>query len=258
MKYRLILFSLAIPMLFASPLSAEDSNQYYEVRSYVLGDQGDVKALDQYFEQALLPALKRQGVGPVGVFTNSANDETGSARLVVVIPHASADQIAGVKAKVEADPQYQATAKDYLDRAPDQPPYQRIESELLVAMDCMPQLQVAQESLSNPERVYEFRIYESANERLGELKVDMFNSGEVPIFLDCGIQPVFIGQAVVGPFTPSLSYLTVYPSESARIEAWKAFRVHPDWQVLKEVAKYQGTVSKIHKYVLIPKPYSQM
>jgi hypothetical protein len=122
----------------------------------------------------------------------------------------------------------------------------------------MPKLEVNSDSLKNQERVYELRIYESANERLGDLKVEMFNSGEVPIFLDCGIQPIFIGQALVGPFTPSLTYLTVYPSEEKRGQAWQDFRVHPDWQVLKEVEKFKGTVSKIYKYVLSPKSYSGM
>ena len=245
-------------MFAATNIQADDSHQYYEIRSYVLGEQGDVGAIDQYLEKALLPALARHGVGPVGVLTNSPNDETGSARIFVVVPYASADQIASTRAKLAADSQYQADAKAYLDRAADNPPYQRIESELLISMDCMRQLQVNPDSLGNGNRVYEFRIYESPNERLGQSKVDMFNSGEVPIFLDSGIQPIFIGQAVVGPHTPSLSYLTVYPSEAARIEAWKAFRAHPDWLVLKDVPKYQGTVSKIHKYVLVPKPYSQM
>jgi hypothetical protein len=245
-------------MLAASRLTADDSHQYYEVRSYVLGEARDVDAIDQYLSKALLPALDRQGIGPVGVFSNSQDDESGSQRIIVVIPYASADALVETRDKVEADTQYQADARTYLDRGPKQPAYQRIESELLVSMDCMPQLEVIEGSLANPDRVYELRIYESANERLGNLKVEMFNSGEVPIFLDCGIRPVFIGQAVVGPYTPNLTYLTSYPSESERLEAWKAFRVHPDWMVLKEVAKYKGTVSKIYKYVLVPKPYSQM
>lgn len=258
MKQLLFVCSLPLAMFMAADVRADDAHQYYEVRSYVLGDQGDASAIDQYLENALLPALARQGIGPVGVLTNSPEDESGSSRIVVVVPYASADQIVTTKQKLGADTEYQAAAKAYLDREPNNPPYERIESELLVAMDCMPELQVDPASLNNRDRVYEFRVYESANERLGDLKVDMFNSGEVPIFLDCGIQPIFIGQALVGPFTPSLSYLTVYPDEAARIEAWKAFRVHPDWLVLKDVEKYKGTVSKIHKYVLTPKPYSQM
>jgi hypothetical protein len=86
----------------------------------------------------------------------------------------------------------------------------------------------------------------------------MFNAGEVPIFLDCKIQPIFIGQAVIGGLTPSLTYLTSYANEDARTEAWKAFRAHPDWKTLSAEAKYQGTVNRIDKYVLVAKPYSQM
>lgn len=244
--------------LSSSCLTADDSHQYYEVRSYVLGDDGDADAIDAYLSGALLPALGRQSVGPVGVFTNSANDETGKPRIVVVIPYATADAIKTIHAKVAADDQYQSAASAYLNRGPRDSPYQRIQSELLISMDCMKQLRVPAGTLDNKDRVYELRVYESANERLGNLKVDMFNSGEVPIFLDCGIQPIFIGQAVVGPQTPNLTYLTMYPSEPARIKAWQAFRSHPDWSVLKQVAKYKGTVSHIDKFVLVPKSYSQM
>lgn len=255
---RFLCLVLLASMVLTSPrLSAEES-QYYEIRSYVLGEQGDPQAIDQYLSKALLPALARQDVGPVGVFTNSEHDETGDARIVVVIPYDSADQVAAIKAKVEGDSQYQAAAADYLARDGSNAPYQRIQSELLTAMACFPELKVPAGTTSNGDRVYELRVYESANERLGNLKVDMFNNGEVPIFLDCGIQPIFIGQALVGPQTPNLTYLTTYPDEEARNAAWKAFRSHPDWNVLKKVAKYKGTVSHIDKFVLVPKSYSQM
>ncbi|MGB7324769.1 MAG: NIPSNAP family protein [Rubripirellula sp.] len=254
---RCFLALLMLASLMAAGRNAQ-AHQYYEVRSYLLGDKSDAGAIDQYLENALLPALKRQGIGPVGVFTNSENDKTDSARIVVVIPYESADEIASVEAAVQADSQFQADAKEYLNRGPGNSPYKRISSELLVAMDCMPELAVDADSLSNDQRVFELRVYESPNERLGHLKVEMFNAGEVPIFLDCNIQPIFIGQAVVGPQTPSLTYLTTYPSEAARNEAWAAFVKHPDWAVLKVVPKYQGTVSRIDKFVLQPKSYSQM
>ncbi len=249
------LFVMTAMMMVSQSLQA---HQYYEVRSYILGEKGDAAAIDGYLKDALLPALKRQDVGPVGVFTNSENDETKSSRIVVVIPYESADQVASVESAVQADPKFQSDAKSYLDRGPQNSPFQRISSELLVAMDCMPELKVDEDSLKNDDRVYELRVYESPNERLGNLKVEMFNAGEVPIFLDSKIQPIFIGQAVIGPQTPNLTYLTVYENEEARGEAWKAFLAHPDWQVLKAVPKYQGTVSRIDKFVLVPKAYSQM
>lgn len=234
------------------------AKQFYEVRTYVLGADGDEDAVDQYLSEALLPALQRQGIQPVGVFEPAPQDTNDRPAVIVVIPYRSSDQMAVSAAKLAQDASYLEAAKSYLDRGPKEAPYARISSELLVAMDCMPQLAVDANSLSNSDRVYELRLYESANERLGNLKVDMFNNGEVPIFHDSGITPLFIGQALVGPQTPNLTYLTVYPNDQARQKAWDAFRSHPDWQVLKDVAKYKGTVSKIDKYVLKAKPYSQM
>ncbi len=253
-----LILSLAA-MLHSSNAIAESSGaELYEVRSYLLGEKSDAAAIDGYLRDALLPALKRAGVGPVGVFTNSKSDESGSKRIVVVIPYKNSDHILKVKDSLAGDHQLSSDAKNYLDRESKNPPFTRIRSELLVAMDCMSNAKVPAGTLDNPNRVYELRLYESPNERLGALKVEMFNSGEVPIFLDCGIQPIFIGECIVGPQTPSLTYLTMYPSEEARLKSWVDFRVHPDWQVLSKVEKYQGTVTHIDKFVLVPMPYSEM
>ena len=107
-------------------------------------------------------------------------------------------------------------------------------------------------------RLFELRIYESPTEKFGALKVEMFNSGEVPIFLDSGIMPVFMGQALIGDKMPNLTYMTAYDGEAERKAAWKKFVAHPDWQTLKAVEKYQGTVSTIHKSDWRPKSYSQL
>jgi hypothetical protein len=62
----------------------------------------------------------------------------------------------------------------------------------------------------------------------------------VPIFLDCGIAPVFMGHALIGEKMPNLTYMTVYDDDAALGVAWGNFVKHPDWQVLKEVKRYQG------------------
>jgi len=92
------------------------------------------------------------------------------------------------------------------------------------------------------------------NERVGDLKVEMFNSGKVLIFHATGITPIFISQTVVGPQMPSLTYLSVFLNDAARLAAWTEFRPHPDWKVLSTEKKYLGTVSRIDKYVLVAKP----
>ena len=258
MKRQLAFFAALLLFSAVSTASVAADSQVYEVRSYILGEKGDAAAIDSYLEKALIPALNRQGIASVGVFANAANDESGVPRIVVAIPYDSADDIAKIQKAVHADQQYLAAGEDYLGRMKKNAAYQRISSELLVAMDCWPALKVPEGALKNSERVYELRLYESPSEKLGHLKVHMFNNGEVPIFLDSKIQPIFIGQAVVGPQTPSLTYLTMYENEAARLKAWDAFRAHTDWQVLKKVAKYKGTVSKNNTCIMVPKPYSQM
>ena len=232
--------------------------ELYEVRGYILGDNGDEESVDEYLSRALIPALKRHGIGPVGAFTNAPNDETGDKTIFVIIPHNDPLAITQNREVIQSDQQYQGDAAAFFARGNRDKSYQRISSELLVAMECWPKVKVPTAVTLNKNRVYELRTYESAHEKLGHLKVDMFNNGEVPIFLDCGITPIFIGQAVVGPYTPNLTYLTMYPSEESRLQAWKSFREHPAWKVLSKVTKYKGTVSKIHKYVLVPKAYSEM
>ena len=232
--------------------------ELYEVRGYILGDGSDEDSVDEYLSHALIPALKRYGIGPVGAFTNAPNDETGAKTIFVIIPHNNPSAMLQNREMIQSDQQYQGDAATFFARTNRDKSYQRISSELLVAMQCWPKVKVPPGVTTNKDRVYELRVYESANENLGQLKVDMFNNGEVPIFLDCGITPIFIGQSVIGPHNPNLTYLTMYPSEESRLQAWKLFREHPAWKVLSKVKKYKGTVSKIHKYVLVPKAYSEM
>lgn len=247
--------------VIAVAAGAEDSasrSQCYEIRSYLIeGPEGEA-ALDRYLAEAFLPALDRQGIGPVGVLATAPQDENADRRVVVVIPLDDAGQLAEIQKALASDEAYQAAAEDFLSRGSDQSGYRRLVSELAVAMDCMKTLAVPPGTLENKERIYELRTYESATEGLLDRKVEMFNSGEVPIFLDSGIEPIFIAQTLVGPQMPSLTYLSVYPSDAERLKAWDAFRAHPDWKTLSAEKKYAGTVSRIDKYVLVAKAYSQL
>ncbi len=232
--------------------------QFYEIRQYTLLDEDDEAALDDYLANAYLPALKRLKVGPIGALVSAPEDENKVRRLVLITPLNRPAQILDIRQRLAQDQVYQQAAEKFMSRGNDNPAYGRVVTELSVAMDCMKRLAVPDGTLSNMQRRYELRTYESVNERVGDLKVDMFNNGEVPIFLATGITPIFISQTVVGAQMPSLTYLSVFPSNEARLKAWDAFRAHPDWKVLSGEAKYQGTVSRIDKYVLAPKAYSEM
>jgi hypothetical protein len=230
--------------------------QLYEIRQYRLDGGGDAEAVDEFLSSALLPALKRAGAGPVGLLGPATGEETKDR--FVVITYQEPGDLPLVAAALDQDAAYQSALAEFDAGGPRQPPFGRISSELLLAMDCMPTAKLPAGIGTTETRVYELRMYESANESLGDRKVEMFNSGEVPIFLDCGIEPVFLGQALVSEHTPSLTYLTAYPNDEQRRAAWDAFRAHPDWKVLSGKERYQGTVSRIEKYVLRPLAGSEM
>lgn len=258
------------------------NKQVLELRTYTLKDESVVPAVDKYMSEALIPALNRLGISPVGAFklapqqpaapaaANAATPQATAAgigqsdsplpspKLMLLLPAKDATTIAMVNARVAADGAYQKAADDYLKASSDQPLIGRISSELLVSFDAWPEVKVPKQAAAGSERLYELRTYESPSEQLGHLKVEMFNSGEVPIFLDCQIQPVFMGQAVIGGVMPNLTYMTVYNNAEELAAAWKRFADHPQWKVLREEPKYKGTVTKIHKSNWIPAAYSQL
>lgn len=257
MRRSLTWLACSLLALICTPALAQQK-QTIEVRTYTLVDQAAEAKLDQYLEKALIPALTRQGLGPIGALDQAAPAEYGSVQVLLLIAGPNVEAVTSANKKLTKDEDYLAAAKDYLATPAKQPVVKRIQSELLEAFDCWPKLKVPEQQKSGSDRLFELRIYESPTENFGNLKVEMFNAGEVPIFLDCGITPVFFGQALIGDKTPNLTYMTVYDNDAARKEGWSKFRVHPDWQVLKAVEKYKGTVSKIHKSDWLPKSYSEL
>ncbi len=252
---------IALPLLFGIFLqmtaTAQDK-QVLELRTYTLVDGAAEEKLDGYLEKALLPALARQGIGPIGAFDQASEAEDGSIQVMLLLPGPDVETVTRATAKLADDEEFSRAAADYLSTPAKQPVVKRIQSELLLSFDCWPQVAVPQQKKDGKDRLFELRVYESPTENLGELKVEMFNAGEVPIFLDSHIMPVFMGQALIGDKMPNLTYMTVYDNDQARKAGWDNFRSHPDWKVLSAVPKYKGTVSKIHKSDWIPKSYSQL
>jgi hypothetical protein len=50
--------------------------------------------------------------------------------------------------------------------------------------------------------------------------------------------------------------MTTFSDTVSQQESWNAFRNHPEWLKMKEIEKYQNTVSKITKFLMYPTGYS--
>lgn len=238
----------------AGGAAEEKATELYELRVYSL-PAAKHALLDHYLGQAFVPTLERYGIGPVGVFVDKP--EKDQLKVYVLTVFTSADQAAGLPARLANDEAYRKAGGEYLAAQASDPVYTRIESSLLVPIAGMPKL--ARPDTSKP-RVLNLRVYESHNERAARKKIEMFDKSELAIFRKVGLTPVFFAETVIGPAMPNLTYMLVFPDDAARQDAWKRFGGDPEWQKLRAIPEYadKEIVSHITNKVLTPAAYSQI
>lgn len=258
MKRRSFLKSSLAPLVATSTAVAlpavGGAREYYELRTYTL--KPDRKArLDDYLGKAFIPALKRLGLGPVGVFSEAVAGDVLTVQVLIVAN--SVETLATLGARLAADEEYAKAAADYLSAPAADPIYDRIESSLLGAIEGLPHIATPDTGKS---RILNLRIYESHNERAAAKKIEMFNKHELAIFQRVGLTPVIFGEALVGAHRPNLTYMLVFPDDGARQAAWKTFGADPDWKALKAIPEYadKEIVLKITNKILTPEPYSEI
>lgn len=242
----------------ASALGAPPASgrEYYEIRSYHLNADGGHALLDAYLEKALVPALNRAGVRPVGAFTEIEPKDGPS--VFVLIPYPSIDAFASAAERVEADADYHKAGAEYLQAPKASPAFARIDSWLLLAFAGLPKMNLPAYSKEHKPRIFELRTYESHGEFKARKKVDMFNAGEIDTMKEVGLAPIFYGQTLVGRDLPHLMYMTSAESQELHKQHWAAFREHPTWKKLQADPQYADTVSKITQRFLVPTAYSQI
>lgn len=236
--------------LSAAAARVQKNNQVFEFRVYHM--RRNLKPIDNYFTNALIPSLNRLGVKTVGVFTELSKDEPPT--MYALIPYKSFEDYGRVTLALKDDKEFMQAKSEY-DKIPaENPVYERYDSSLLLAFDAAPQIVIPEKK----PRVFELRTYEGYSEDAVKRKVKMFNGGEIDIFNKVKINGVFFGENISGKGLPCLTYMSVYDDMAARDQAWKEFLAHPDWQKMSKLPEYANTVSRIHRVFLEPTAYSQV
>lgn len=229
---------------------------YFQLKMYMYETTEQEALLDSYFGNALLPALHRAGVENVGVFKPIEGLNETMNYIMVMVPYQNLEQFEKMPAILEKDPAYLEAATAYIDAPHDQAPYTRIESFILRAFSATPHLALPELTSPRADRVYELRSYEAATEKLYNLKVEMFNEGESALFQELKFNPVIFCEVISSSHLPHLMYMTAHADTTAQMENWNAFREHPEWLRMKDLERYQNTVSFITKYQVYPTEYS--
>jgi NIPSNAP len=229
-------------------------HDFYELRFYQLTRGSNMKRIDNYFRSAAIPALNRIGINPVGVFNTLVGPISPS--IYVLLPHRSLESVATLEKRLRSDAEYMERGADFLNAPVSDPAYVRYESSLMWALSSHPRVTAPPKE----ERIFELRTYESSSKNYNLNKVEMFNSGEVGIFIRSGFHPVFFGEKLIGERMPNITYMLSIGSMEERNKAWAAFFSDPQWKKLTSSPKFSSgpNVVNVTNFFLSPAPYSQI
>jgi hypothetical protein len=228
--------------------------EFYLMRRYSMNRGLQSTSVGKYFQEALLPALGRMGLGPVGVM--SLTYGSGSPMMMLVVPAKDAQTLAMLDLNLAKDTVFMAAAAPYWGTPASVPLFDRIDSSLSVAFEGFPKLVAP----AKEPRILQLRTYESANEGNHIRKVEMFHQGEFRIFNEAGAKGVFYADNVIGARNPSLSYMLCHKDLASLTENWKNFSSHPDWKKIAANPRYasEPIVSRVDDLIFTPTAYSQI
>jgi len=228
-----------------------------ELRRYRLRNGALATRFSAYAKEALVPALGRAGLAPVGAWNVAVGPDQPTVHLL--LPHPDAQSVVTLAGRLQADAEYHKAAASSLALPPADPPYLSCDSSLIAAIPTLPAIAMPTGAAAGKARVFELRTYRSATEAAGRRKIEMFEEGgELALFARVGLQTVFFGRDLVGPGLPSLTYMVAFADEAARGAAWAAFGTHPEWVKMRDDPRYADIVSRIDSTILRPTDYSQV
>ena len=234
------------------------NREFYQIRRYSLLSGPQTKLTESYFSDALIPAVGRVGMGPVGAFRVDIGPETPV--YYVLIPGASLQALAELDLRLVDDAAFLKAADPFWNATAAAPAFQRVESSLLAAFAGWPKLTPPASAATKGKRIFQLRTYESPSNGDHVRKVEMFHSGEFEIFLKAGFHPVFFGDTLIGSRMPNLTYMLSFADQAELDAKWNLFRDDPDWKKLSTSPRFASDqiVTNITNLILSPLGCSQI
>lgn len=250
--------ALAFARKVAAEAPAASPREYYQIRRYQMRSGPQTKLTEGYFGDALIPALTRMGMGPVGAFQADIGTETPAYYLL--IPSGSVEGLAQLSLRLAEDATFLKAAEPFWTAPATAPAFERVETSLLLAFAGWPKLTPPPASATKSKRIFQMRTYESPSDQDHARKVEMFNNGEFECFARAGFHQVFFGDTLIGPRMPCLTYMLSMTSLDELNARWDAFRSDPGWKKLSGDPHYafEPIVSNISNLILSPLAASQI
>ena len=233
---------------FVSKSDAQvNDGQIQEWRIYNFQMGGSAARLDGLMTEILLPLYKEMGV-EVGCFKENNQNQPAAYYYLFVYP--SFDVFLKANDILLNNRAFADEMKK--DAAANRAMFFRYDSYL-----CRPFEAWKKITPVAGKTIFEWRKYESANIEAGTRKVQMFNKGEIDLFVECGINPLCFGQIIAGKELPGLIYVTQFNDMADREASWAKFSSYPKWQAMRADPIWaNATIANNRILFLTPLPYS--
>ncbi len=231
------------------------TRHFVEIRTYTVPNAGKRDLFVKILDNAFIPAMNRQGIKNIGVFVPVEGQEKFANDVFVVRECQALNAILGVSTLV-ADKEFMEAAQEIFATDSKNPVFTACDSRLLQCFETLPTLQTPE---LGEARAFEMRLYRSFNIERNAAKIHMFeHGGELALFRELGLNPIFFGEAVFGRMLPNLAYMVGGKSADALAESWKKFGPHPKWHELRDNTMYNDTATEIERVILKPSAGSQI
>ncbi len=249
----MILSAAGLASAFAAE-PAQPPRSLYEMRLFRLRNGPEnQRQRTVAFLKSYAALVKLAGAGPVAFFSSSIAED--SPYLLAITAFKGYGDMDACQTKLRANPDYIKARAEWYSAGR---PYEREEVGLLAAFPGFPVMTPPPTEGRAAARIFELRTYELETAAAVERKIKMFEEGETAIFVRAGMLPVFFGETVFGPNTPSVVYMLGFDSLAARESAGRVSGADPEWKKLGERFPDVATVPKLSISFLTPLPFSDV
>lgn len=130
--------------------------------------------------------------------------------------------------------------------------------EEIIALRSFPSVPEIEVPNTNEGRIIQLRTYNSPNYDRNFTKQAMFEDGELELFRNSGMAPVFFGSALFGSMAPNVTYMLSFKDDEARREGWSKFVNSDGWKSMSKDPKYARTATRIRNLFLAPTANSEI
>jgi len=248
-----IIFTCSMGQYALSVTPSPLKKDLIELRTYTFKTNQQRDRFSDFMGTTMLPALKRLNIGPVGIFTEV---DTQKKHIYLLLSYKTVNGVLTTNDLLLADKVYIQAAGDKLTRDKKNAMFLRYTSRLMIAFD---DCKTIEQPVSSKTRLLQLRTYEGPSPVLAKRKVEMFNrGGEIALFRETGLNPVFFGETIIGDKMPNLTYMIGFENKKALDKSWKTFFSHPKWKKMSKDPYYKGTVSNVTNIILKPTQHSEI